>query len=66
MFRDRDPIGQRLRFGPDEGPPYTIVGVTGDVKQTSLAMENADAVYVSRAAMALGGQRDVARHPRAW
>jgi putative ABC transport system permease protein len=47
MFRDREPIGQRLRFGPDEGPPYTIVGVTGDVKQTSLAMEKADAVYVS-------------------
>ena len=47
LFRDRDPIGQQLRFGPDEGPPYTIVGVTGDVKQTSLAMEKADAVYVS-------------------
>jgi putative ABC transport system permease protein len=47
LFRDRDPIGQRLRFGPDEGPPYTIVGVTGDVTQTSLATEKADAVYVS-------------------
>jgi putative ABC transport system permease protein len=47
LFRDRDPIGQQLRFGPDEGPPYTIVGITGDVKQTSLAMQNEDAVYVS-------------------
>ena len=47
LFRDRDPIGQRLRFGPNEGPPYTIVGVMGDVKQTSLATEKADAVYVS-------------------
>jgi putative ABC transport system permease protein len=47
LFRDRDPIGQRLRFGPDEGPPYTIVGVTGNVKQTSLAMQNEDAFYVT-------------------
>ena len=47
LFRDRDPLGQQLRFGPDEGPPYTIVGITGDVKQTSLAMANEDAVYVT-------------------
>ena len=47
LFRDRDPIGQRVRFGPDEGPPYTIVGITGNVKQTSLAMQNEDAIYVT-------------------
>jgi putative ABC transport system permease protein len=47
LFRDRDPIGQQVRFGPDEGPPYTIVGITGNVKQTSLAMQNEDAIYVT-------------------
>ncbi|MBZ5558015.1 MAG: ABC transporter permease [Acidobacteriia bacterium] len=45
-FHGADPIGQRLRIGgsPD-APPYTIVGVVGDVKQRSLALTQADAVY---------------------
>jgi putative ABC transport system permease protein len=47
LFPDREPIGQAIRFGPEEGPPFTIVGVTGDVKQTSLAIETDDAVYVA-------------------
>ncbi|HWF84360.1 MAG TPA: ABC transporter permease [Vicinamibacterales bacterium] len=46
-FPGRDPIGQRIRFGPDEGEWYTIAGVTGDVKQASLAMGEEDAVYVT-------------------
>lgn len=44
-----DPIGQRLRIGPNEGPWFTIVGVVADVKQTSLALNRADAVYVTNA-----------------
>jgi putative ABC transport system permease protein len=47
LFPDRDPLGQPIQFGPEEGPPYTIVGVTGNVKQTSLAIETDDAVYVA-------------------
>jgi putative ABC transport system permease protein len=47
LFPNRDPLGQQLRFGPDEGAPYTIVGVAGDVKQTSLAIQSDDAVYVT-------------------
>lgn len=46
---DRDPIGQRLRIGPTDGPPYTVVGVVGDVKQLSLAGEVPDAVYTTAA-----------------
>lgn len=42
-----DPIGQRLHIGPDTGPWYTIVGVVADVKQLSLALSQADAVYVT-------------------
>jgi putative ABC transport system permease protein len=42
----RDPIGQRLRIGAADGPLYTVVGVVGNVKQVSLAMNEADAVYV--------------------
>jgi putative ABC transport system permease protein len=45
-FHGADPIGQRLRIGGSpEAPPYTIVGVVGDVKQRSLAMNEAGAVY---------------------
>ena len=40
-----DPIGQRLRIGGSE--LYTVVGVVGDVKQLSLAVNEADAVYIA-------------------
>jgi putative ABC transport system permease protein len=46
-FPDRDPIGQRLHLGRTDLPWYTIVGVVGDVKQTSLAVRQADAVYIT-------------------
>ncbi len=42
-----NPIGQRLRIGPDSGPWFTVVGVVGDVTQTSLAVTRPDAVYVT-------------------
>ena len=45
-FPGSDPIGRRLHVGPTDGPPYTIVGVVGDVKQLSLAMSDPDAVYI--------------------
>ncbi|HEV8579342.1 MAG TPA: ABC transporter permease [Thermoanaerobaculia bacterium] len=45
-FRGADPIGQRLRIGPMDGPPYTIVGVVADVRQMSLAVSRAEAVYI--------------------
>ena len=48
-FGARSPIGQRLRMGPylsrPDAPWATIVGVVGDVKQTSLALDSPDAVY---------------------
>ena len=40
-------IGQRLRFGPDEGDWYTIVGVVGDVRQASVGLVQSNAIYVS-------------------
>lgn len=49
-FPGLDPIGQRIRVGPDVGhadrPWATIVGVVGDVKQTSLAVSEEDAFYI--------------------
>ena len=49
-FSGQDPLGQRMRMGPDEMRPErgwaTIVGVVGDVKQSSLATAEEDAFYV--------------------
>jgi len=46
-FPDQDPIGTRFHMGgrPDS-PLFTIVGVVGDVRQTSLAVADTEAVYV--------------------
>lgn len=50
-FPGQDPLGQRVRVGPDIGradrPWATVVGVVGDVKQESLALSDSDAFYTS-------------------
>ncbi|MBV6522764.1 MAG: hypothetical protein MNPFHGCM_02914 [Gemmatimonadaceae bacterium] len=46
-FPGQNPLGQRLHIGSTDGPWYSIVGVVGDVKQVSLAVDRADAVYVT-------------------
>ena len=48
-FPGQDPVGQRLRMGPNDGPWDTVVGVVGNVKQTSLAVTQTDAVYITNA-----------------
>jgi putative ABC transport system permease protein len=45
-FAGKDAIGNRLRFGPEEGDWYSIVGVVGDVRQSSLQTEQPDAIYI--------------------
>jgi putative ABC transport system permease protein len=48
-FGAENPIGQRIRFGPEmqsNRPWDVIVGVVGDVKQQSLALGETDAFYV--------------------
>jgi putative ABC transport system permease protein len=54
VFGNGDPIGARVRFGPEVGsgheerrPWATVVGVVGDVKQYSLAADAPDAFYVA-------------------
>lgn len=51
QFPGKDPLGQRLRFGSEIGatarPWDVVVGVVGDVKQTSLALGAEDAFYVA-------------------
>jgi putative ABC transport system permease protein len=50
-FPGQDPIGKHLRMGgPNDRPWDVVVGVVGDVKQTSLGVTQSDAVY------ALGSQ----------
>jgi putative ABC transport system permease protein len=48
-FPGQDAIGQRLHLGPTTGPWNTVVGVVGNVKQTSLAATETDAVYIGNA-----------------
>ena len=48
-FSNQDPIGQRVQIGPPWAPVYTIVGVVGDVKQTSLALSQSAAIYMTPA-----------------
>ena len=44
QFRDRDPVGERL--STDNGQTWnTIVGVVGDVRDTSLAVTPVDSIY---------------------
>jgi putative ABC transport system permease protein len=50
-FPNQDPLGQRVRVGPDIGradrPWGAIVGVVGDVRQASLALSDSDAFYTA-------------------
>ena len=51
-FGAADPIGQRVRFGPESDgtrPWGSVVGVVADVKQQSLAAQNEAAFYVPSA-----------------
>jgi putative ABC transport system permease protein len=48
-FHEQDPIGQRVHIGPTDRPWYMVVGVVGDVKQTSLAESQPAAVYITAA-----------------
>ncbi len=49
-FPGQDPIGKRVRVGPDIGradrPWVSIIGVVADVKQDSLAVSGEDAFYI--------------------
>jgi putative ABC transport system permease protein len=49
-FKDRNPIGQRVRYARDETKMwYTVVGVAGDTKHSSLELEKGPAIYTSMA-----------------
>jgi putative ABC transport system permease protein len=46
-FPGENPLGKRLHVGPDDQPWFVVVGVVGDVRQTSLALDAPAAVYLS-------------------
>jgi putative ABC transport system permease protein len=51
LFGSRDPIGERVRFGPEMGGERAwdlVVGVVADVKQYGLAVGAPDAFYVAQ------------------
>jgi putative ABC transport system permease protein len=51
-FGSESALGHTVRIGPFDAAPYTIVGVAKDVKQVSLALNDAAAVYVPASAAA--------------
>lgn len=48
-FPNGNALGQRLHVGPTGRPWFTVVGVVGDVRQTSLETRELDAVYMTPA-----------------
>ncbi|WP_109488622.1 ABC transporter permease [Occallatibacter savannae] len=44
-FPHEDPLGKRFHLGGTEGAWYTVVGIVGDIKRTSLAVNEPEAVY---------------------
>jgi len=48
-FAGQNALGKRLRFGPEEGDWYTVVGIVGDVKRSSMEVDAPDAIYLSPA-----------------
>jgi putative ABC transport system permease protein len=46
-FPHGDAIGQRMHLGRTDLPWYTVAGIVGDVKQTSLAVNEPEAVYIT-------------------
>jgi len=47
FFGTPNAVGKRLRFGGPERPPFTVVGVVGDVRQISLREPAAPEVFIS-------------------
>ena len=47
-WTDRDPLGRRLRFGPDPSQPWmTVVGIVKDIKNDGLDIDGVPHIYVS-------------------
>ena len=48
FWTDRDPLGRRLRFGPDPTKPWlTVVGIVKDIKNDGLDIDGVPHIFVS-------------------
>ncbi|HST20728.1 MAG TPA: ABC transporter permease [Blastocatellia bacterium] len=45
FFSSEDPIGKRIRFGEQDAPWYSIVGIVSDVKHMGLDAQEGAAIY---------------------
>ncbi len=46
LFKDQDPIGRRVHRGLPDGPLFTIVGVVGDIRKTSIESAYGNQVWL--------------------
>ena len=46
LFPGRDPIGERVRIGGNEGPWRSIVGIAGDVRHVDVALAPTPQMYL--------------------
>lgn len=46
QFPGQNAIGKRLHVGPNDRPWFTVVGIVGDIRQTSLELNQPFAVYI--------------------
>ncbi|MBX9602453.1 MAG: ABC transporter permease [Bryobacteraceae bacterium] len=54
FFGARDPVGERVRVGPDENPWAEIVGIAGDIHQYGLDLQPVPQFYLPLAQQARG------------
>jgi putative ABC transport system permease protein len=48
VWPGQDPIGQRVRFGAETSPAYTVVGIVGDVRHYEMAKPPTPQMYVAQ------------------
>ncbi|HTK28191.1 MAG TPA: ABC transporter permease [Vicinamibacterales bacterium] len=48
VWPGQDPVGQRVRFGSETSPFYTVVGIVGDVRHYDMALPPTPQFYVAQ------------------
>lgn len=61
LWPGEDPVGKRLHWGGTDGPPRTVVGVVGDVRDVEVEAEPAPMLYIPHNQLPMPGMTLVVR-----